>query len=78
MTGRSKRKSVPLKVKLKALKRLDKGEILEKLAAGYGVGEVTIGDWRRNRDREVSSNKCSGISSFEWKSMKKSEYEKNE
>ncbi|KAJ4440453.1 hypothetical protein ANN_08594 [Periplaneta americana] len=63
MSGRSKRKFVSLNVKLKTLKRLHKGETLKKKhAAEYGVGELAVGDWRRNRDKieMFSSNKCLG------------------
>lgn len=78
MSAKSKRKFVPMKVKLEALKRLDKGETIKKLAAEYGVGEVTVGDWRRNRNKieKFSSEKCSEKWSCERKSMKKAEYEK--
>ncbi|GBL72403.1 Jerky -like [Araneus ventricosus] len=74
---KSKRKFVPLKVKLEALKRLDKGETLKKLAAEYGVGEVTVDDWRRNTSKleAFSTNKCSNLS-LDRTSLKKSEYEK--
>lgn len=77
MNTKSKRKFVPLKVKLEALKRLDKGETIKKLAAEYGVGEVTVGDWRRNRQNleKYSSGKCSENAS-DRKCMRKSEYEK--
>lgn len=78
MSGKAKRRFVPIKIKLEALKRLDNGETLKKLAAEYGVGEVTVGDWRRNRDKieKFSTNKCSNISTCVRKTMKKSEYEK--
>ncbi|GBM16148.1 hypothetical protein AVEN_163162-1 [Araneus ventricosus] len=74
---KSKSKFVPLKVKLEALKRLDKGETLKKLAAEYGVVEVTVGDWRRNRSKleAFPTNKCSDLS-LDRKSLKKSEFEK--
>lgn len=72
-----KRKFVSLKVKLEALKRLDNGETLKKLALEYGVGEVTVGDWRRNRLKleQFSSTKCSE-ESLNRKNVKKSEFEK--
>ena len=73
---KKKRKFVPLKVKLEALKGLDKGETLKKLAFEYGVGEVTVGDRHRSRSKlEVfCSNKCSDVS-LDRKSFKKSECE---
>ena len=72
-----KRKFIPLKVKLEALKRLAKGGTLKILIVEYGTGEVTVGDWQRNRSKlEVfSSNKYSDVS-LDRKSSKKSEYEK--
>lgn len=39
MSGKAKRKFMPIKTKLKALKRLD-NEPLKKLAAEYGDGEM--------------------------------------
>lgn len=74
MSGKGKRKFLPLSVKLEALKRLDKGETLKKLAAEYGVSEVTVGDWRRNREKidRFSSGKLPTYR----KSIKKSDYEK--
>lgn len=40
---------ISLEKKLEAIHRLDKGESLKKVAQDYGVGENTVGDWRRNR-----------------------------
>ncbi|KAK9747287.1 CENP-B N-terminal DNA-binding domain [Popillia japonica] len=34
---------------MKALKRLDAGESLTKLAGEFGVGKATISDWKKNR-----------------------------
>lgn len=39
-----------LEDKLKAIKRVDAGETLKKVAKDLGVGEVTVGDWRRKRE----------------------------
>lgn len=44
MSVNAKRQFAPIKVKLEALKRLNNGELLKKLAAEYGVVEVTVGD----------------------------------
>lgn len=49
MGGKVKRKFVPIKVKLEALKRLESSESLIKLAVEYGVGEVTVEDWCWNK-----------------------------
>lgn len=42
MIGKAKRKFVPIKSKLEALKRLDNGGSLKKLATENHVGEVTV------------------------------------
>lgn len=78
MSAKNKRKFVSVQTKLKAIKRLDKGETIKKLAAEYGVGEVTVGDWRRNRLKieQFCSQACSEDSAQRRKSMKKAEYEK--
>lgn len=78
MSGKAKRKFVSIKEKLTALKRIDQGESLKKIAADYGVGETTVGDWRRNRNKieQFSSVKCVDLTTSDRKSMKKSEYEK--
>lgn len=34
-----------MKIKLKALEQLDKGETIKKFCLEYGVSEVTVGDW---------------------------------
>ena len=46
-----KRKHVVLSLqdKLNAIERLDRGETIKKVASDLGVGEVTVGDWRRKR-----------------------------
>ena len=48
---RAKRKRVVLSLedKLNAIKHLDQGETLKKVASDLGVGEVTVGNWRRKR-----------------------------
>ena len=66
-----------IKNEIISIKKTKYGGILKKLAVEHGVGEVTVGDWRRNRNKlEVFfSNKCSGVS-LDSESLKKSEYEK--
>lgn len=78
MSGKGKKKFVSIKEKLEALKRIDRGETLKKIAADYGVGETTVGDWRRYRNKieQFSSVASVNISTSDRKSMKKSDYEK--
>ncbi|XP_046686190.1 jerky protein homolog-like [Homalodisca vitripennis] len=77
MSLKRKRVVVSLETKLSAIKRLDKGESLKKVAADLGVAEVTVGDWRRKRkDIEQWVNKSvSDGSDLLRKTMKKGEYE---
>ncbi|XP_046666442.1 jerky protein homolog [Homalodisca vitripennis] len=77
MSLKRKRVVVSLETKLSAIKRLDKGESLKKVAADLGVAEVTVGDWRRKRkDIEQWVNKSvSDGSDLLRKTMKKWEYE---
>lgn len=35
--------------KLEPLKRLDRGESVQKIADHYGVGRRTVGDWKMKR-----------------------------
>lgn len=79
MSGKTKRKFVSVHTKLEALKRLDNGEAMKKLAVEYGVGEVTVGDWRRNRqkiEQFCAHHNCVEGTSQGRRSMKRAEYEK--
>uniref|UniRef100_K7G5U3 DDE-1 domain-containing protein n=1 Tax=Pelodiscus sinensis TaxID=13735 RepID=K7G5U3_PELSI len=75
-----KRKKVVLSIeqKLEALKRINKGESMLKIASELCVGQVTVGDWKRKRSE--LEKWCSDRSSIEGlkdrKTMKKCEYEK--
>lgn len=60
MSGKGKNKYVSIKDKLKALKIIDHGETLRQIAADYGVGETTEGDWRRYRNK---IEQCSSVES---------------
>lgn len=73
-----KRKKIVINVeqKLEALRRLDKGEIIRHVAADYGVGEVTVGDWRRNRSNLEQFAITSGNAITTRKSMKSAEFDK--
>lgn len=42
---------VSIEKKLEALSKLDSGHTIKAVASMYGVGEVTVGDWRRNRKK---------------------------
>lgn len=60
MSGKGKIKYVSIKDKLNALKIIDQGETLRKIAADYGVGETTEGDWHRYRKK---IEQCSSVES---------------
>jgi transposase-like protein len=79
MSGKRKRVVVSLDMKLNAIKRLDQGETIKKVASDLGVGEVTVGDWRRKR-AEIEkwfSQRASVCDSeiLNRKTMKKGEFE---
>jgi hypothetical protein len=40
---------VSMEQKLEALQKLDKGETKQKVAEEYGVGHVTVGDYKKKR-----------------------------
>ncbi|KAJ8880940.1 hypothetical protein PR048_017413 [Dryococelus australis] len=44
--------------KLEAIKRLDKGETLQKVADDFGVGQATVGDWKKKR---LEIEKCEAL-----------------
>lgn len=78
MNGKNKRKFVSMITKLEAIKRLDAGETIKSIATDLGVGEVTVGDWRRNRIKieQFCSQKCNETPAEKRKSMRTSDYEK--
>lgn len=79
MSSKRKHVSLPLSVKLDALKRIDKGETLKAIAQDLGISAVTVGDWRRNRTKleSWSSKKQFSESAVQSRSrMKESEFEK--
>lgn len=47
--GKRKRVVVSMELRLEALKRIDKGESLKSIALSFGVGESTVGDWKKKR-----------------------------
>lgn len=44
MATKRKKVVVSMEQKLEAIKRLDKGETMQKVADDFGVGRVTVGD----------------------------------
>ena len=84
MSEKRKRVVLSLQDKLNAIKRLDHGEIIKKVPSDLGVGEVTVGDWRRKRVQieewvsqraQMTGNKEIKTVSKKRKTMKNSEYE---
>ncbi|XP_067014170.2 uncharacterized protein [Anabrus simplex] len=63
--------------RLEALKRLDRGETARQIAKEYGVGAVTVGDWRRKREdiEKWCRNTVSWTSLGTRKTMKRGEHE---
>lgn len=49
MSRKAYKKLVYIKEKLQALKRINRGEILKKIAAD--ADKTTVGDWRRCRNK---------------------------
>lgn len=75
MSTKRKKVVVSIERKLEALKRLDKGESLKKIANELGVGRVTISDWKKKRNElEKWYSKRASIAN-QRKTMKKCEYE---
>lgn len=76
---KQKRKKIVLSMqeKLNALRRLDKGETLQKVADDFGVGRRTVGDWRKNRSEieKWCSSRVTDIDLKDRKTMKKSDFE---
>ncbi|KAM6459279.1 jerky protein homolog-like [Liasis olivaceus] len=78
MATKRKKVVVSMEQKIEAIKRLDKGETMQKVADNYGVGRVTVGDWKRKRlkiEKWCSSRVMDGALK-ERKMMKKCDYEK--
>ena len=71
-----RKKVVSVQHKLRAVQRLDKGEILRIVAVDYGVEKNTVSDWRRNRANleRFASNARGAMTNR--KAMKLVEYDK--
>lgn len=78
MQCRTKRKRVvvTMQQKLEALKRINRGEPLWKVAEYYNVGYVTVSDWKRKRLEIENWCKTRISASGDRRTMKKSDYEK--
>lgn len=78
--GKRKRIVVSLEKKLEALKHLDQGQTIKKVANELGVGEATVGDWKKKREEieKWCSQRSAGMGSenVHRKTMKKGEFEK--
>lgn len=76
MAQKRKINFVSMEDKLLALKRLDKGESVKKIAVELGVGKSTIGDWKKNRTNieQWCSKQASGSGMKVRKTMKKSDH----
>uniref|UniRef100_A0A1B6GWK2 HTH CENPB-type domain-containing protein n=1 Tax=Cuerna arida TaxID=1464854 RepID=A0A1B6GWK2_9HEMI len=78
MSAKRKRVVVSLETKLNAIRRLDNGESIRTVAKDLGVGEVTVGDWRRKRAEleKWGAQSLNSNCNSERKTFKKCEYEK--
>lgn len=77
MLGKRKRVVLTIKDKLDIIKKLEEGISFKKLSVVYGIGESTVRDIKKNKDRIINyasnSDPTSGVSRR--KSMKSSTYE---
>ncbi|XP_049645718.1 tigger transposable element-derived protein 2 [Suncus etruscus] len=77
MLGKRKRVVLTIKDKLDIIGRLEEGVSFKKLSVLYGIGESTVRDIKKNKERIInyanSSDPTSGVSKR--KSMKSSTYE---
>lgn len=74
--NKRKRTVIGIEEKLKAIRRVEAGETIKAVARDYGVGEVTVGDWKRNRTKIEQWCINQASSSSGRKSMKTGDYEK--
>ncbi|XP_004590685.2 tigger transposable element-derived protein 2 [Ochotona princeps] len=77
MLGKRKRVVLTIRDKLDIIKKLEEGISFKKLSVVYGIGESTVRDIKKNKERIInyanSSDPTSGLSKR--KSMKSSTYE---
>lgn len=77
MATKGKKVVVSLEQKLEAIRRLDKGETMQKVADDFGVGQVTVGDWGKKRiEIEWCASRVTEGALKERITMKKCDYEK--
>lgn len=78
MASKRKRVVVSMEDKLNAIRRVEKGETLQKVADDYNVGRVTVGDWKKNKSEieKWCSARVTGAALKERKTMRKCDYEK--
>lgn len=74
--NKRKRIVVPIEKKLKAIRRIEAGETIKNIARDYGVGEVTVGNWKRNSTKIEDWCIKQASSSSSSKSIKTGDYEK--
>ena len=66
-----------MELRLEALKRIDKGESLKSIALSFGVGESTVGDWKKRSEIESFCSKLDSKDALESRStLKKPRLEK--
>lgn len=64
-----------LETKLQAVNWLHKGETIKKVASDVGVGEVTVGDWRR-KQAKIKNWRLKKDESDKQQTIKTREFEK--
>ncbi|XP_069852903.1 jerky protein homolog-like [Dipodomys merriami] len=77
MSGKRKRVVLTIKDKLDIIRKLEDGAPPKRLAAAYGIGETTVRDIRKNKEKIISYASSSDSTSLlaKRKSMKPSMYE---
>lgn len=60
INGKNMKKNVLLITRLEAMKRLDARGTIKNVATDLGVGELSVGEWGRNRIQieQFSSQQC--------------------
>jgi transposase len=60
MSAKRKRVVITIEQKLEAVRRIENGEILQNVAAGFGVGISAVSDWVKSKLEEHSSKMLNG------------------
>ena len=58
MLGKRKRVVLTIKDKLDIIKKLEEGISFKKLSVVYGIGESTVRDIKKNKERTLNHLKC--------------------